>query len=291
MKVGIFGSSHQGEKQALIRRLFEKLALLEAEVYVEGGFYEVLSDELHLCPRVAGLLEGDLFDIDMAFSVGGDGSFLKTAARVNRQGIPILGINAGRLGFLADIGGGELDEALEEIFKNYYRIEERSLLCLDTQGQPFVGYKYALNEVAVLKRDTSSMLTIHASLDDHFLASYQADGLIIATPTGSTAYSMSVNGPIIVPQSNTFVLSPVAPHSLNVRPLVIPDSSVIALTIESRSEYFLVALDGRSEVLQADTKLRISKADFCTRVMKRYKHTFYETLRDKLMWGADVRSL
>jgi NAD+ kinase len=200
-----------------------------------------------------------------------------------------LGINTGRLGFLADVSNNELEDTLEELFKNYYKIEERTLLRLHTEERAYRGYNYALNEIAILKRDTSSMITIHTSLNNEYLASYEADGLVIATPTGSTAYSMSVNGPIIIPQSNSMVLSPVAPHSLNVRPLVIPDTYVITLGVESRSKNFLIALDGRSEVFPTGIELIISKADYTTKVIKRYNHKFYKTLRDKLMWGADVR--
>jgi NAD+ kinase len=289
MKIGVFGSEYQVEKHHLIKRLFEKLSLMEAEIYVDAGFYRYLTGILSHCPPVKGLIEGDTFHLDIALSVGGDGTFLRTAARVNKQNIPILGINTGRLGFLADVGANELEGTLDEIFKNYYKTEERSLLRLHTAERLFAGYNYALNEVAILKRDTSSMIALHVSLGDDYLASYLADGLIIATPTGSTAYSLSVNGPIIVPQSNSLVINPVAPHSLNVRPLVIPDTSVITLTVESRNEYFLVALDGRSEVFPAGTKLTISKADYTTKVIKRYGQTFYQTLREKLMWSADIR--
>lgn len=290
MKIGVFGSEYQIEKYNLIKHLFEKLSAMESEVCVDKDFYRFLSETLHYAPPVKRLIEGDTFDLDIALSVGGDGTFLRTAARVNKQNIPIVGINTGRLGFLADIGANELEDTLDDIYKSYYKVEERSLIRLHTTERLFSGYNYALNEIAVLKRDTSSMITIHVSLGDDYLASYLADGLIIATPTGSTAYSLSVNGPIIVPQSNSLVISPVAPHSLNVRPLVIPDTSVISLTVESRNEYFLVALDGRSEVFPAGTKLTISKADYTTKVIKRYGQTFYKTLREKLMWGADIRS-
>jgi NAD+ kinase len=289
MKVGIFGNTCQDRKQALIGRLFEKLHDVKADVFVDGDFYSFLIHTCGLRPSVTGLLEGDIFDLDLAFSVGGDGTFLKTASRINRQGIPILGINTGRLGFLAGTGSDELDDTLDEVFRNNYQTEERSLLRLHTRERLFAGYNYALNEIAVLKQDTSSMITIHACVDNDFLASYQADGLIVATPTGSTAYSMSVNGPILVPQSNSLVISPVAPHSLNVRPLVIPDTAVITLTIESRNEYFLVALDGRSDIFPTSAQLTIRKADYTTRIIKRCNHTFYKTLRDKLMWGADTR--
>jgi NAD+ kinase len=290
MKIGVFGSEYQAEKHHLIKRLFEKLSSMEAEIFVDAGFYRFLAGVLSHRPPVKGLIEGDKFDLDIALSVGGDGTFLRTAARVNKQNIPILGINTGRLGFLADVGANELEDTLDEIFKNYYQTEERSLLRLHTAERLFAGYNYALNEVAILKRDTSSMIAIHASLGDDYLASYLADGLVIATPTGSTAYSLSVNGPIIVPQSASLVISPVAPHSLNVRPLVIPDTSVIKLTVESRNEHFLVALDGRSEVFPAGAKLTISRADYTTKVIKRYGQTFYQTLREKLMWSADIRA-
>lgn len=289
MKVGIFGSQYQQEKQSIIRRVFSKLTSLEAEIYVDTLFHDYLLDAFGFEPPINGLLTGDIFDLDVAISLGGDGTFLRTAARVNRQNIPILGINTGRLGFLADVGSTDVEDTLEELFKHYYKVEERILLRLETESRTYKGYNYALNEVAVLKRDTSSMITIHTSLNGEYLTSYQADGLVIATPTGSTAYSMSVNGPIILPQDNSIVLSPVAPHSLNVRPLVIPNDFEITLGVESRNRTFLISLDGRSEIFPAGIQLKVSKADYTTKVIKRYNHTFYETLREKLMWGADVR--
>lgn len=289
MRIGIFGSEYQLEKQSIIRRVFSKLAALGAEVYVDADFSDFLRDTFGFEPAVAGILSGDEFDLEVAISMGGDGTFLRTAARVNRQNIPILGINTGRLGFLADVGSTEVEETLEEVFKHYYRVEERTLLRLGTETRAYQGYNYALNEIAVLKRDTSSMITIHTELNGEYLTSYQADGLVIATPTGSTAYSMSVNGPIILPQDNSLVLSPVAPHSLNVRPLVIPDDYEIRLNVESRNRTFLVSLDGRSEIFPSGIRLTISKANYTSKVIKRYNHTFYQTLREKLMWGADVR--
>ena len=289
MKVGIFGSQYQQEKQSIIRRVFSKLTSLEAEIYVDTLFHDYLLDAFGFEPPINGLLTGDIFDLDVAISLGGDGTFLRTAARVNRQNIPILGINTGRLGFLADVGSTDVEDTLEELFKHYYKVEERILLRLETESRAYKGYNYALNEVAVLKRDTSSMITIHTSLNGEYLTSYQADGLVIATPTGSTAYSMSVNGPIILPQDNSIVLSPVAPHSLNVRPRVIPNDFEITLGVESRNRTFLISLDGRSEIFPAGIQLKVSKADYTTKVIKRYNHTFYETLREKLMWGADVR--
>lgn len=289
MKVGVFGSECQVDKQNQIRRLFEKLRQQEAEVYVDAHFYSFLTETLRITPVMAGLIADDNLDLDVALSVGGDGTFLRTAARVGKQGIPILGVNTGRLGFLADVGAGDIEATLDELFKKDYNTEERTLLRLHTDDHVFKGYNYALNEVAILKRDTSSMITIHTTLNDEYLTSYRADGLVIATPTGSTAYSMSVNGPIIHPQSGNIVLSPVAPHSLNVRPLVIPDTYSITLRVESRSRYFLISLDGRSEVFPAGIDLTVTKAGFTAKVIKRRNHTFYQTLREKLMWGADVR--
>ena len=289
MRIGVFGSIFQADKKIQIKRLFDKLEQLGASVYIETQFSVFIKDVLDFTPQLAGELSQDDFELDIALSVGGDGTFLRTAMRIGKKGIPILGINTGRLGFLADISTTEIEDTLEEIFKNYYHVEERTLLRLTTETDRFGGYHYALNEVAILKRDTASMITIHTSLNQEYLTSYQADGLVIATPTGSTAYSMSVNGPIMLPHVNSLILSPVAPHSLNVCPLVIPDDLEILLTVESRSQNFLISLDGRSEVFPSGAQFMVSKADFNVRVIKRYGHTFYKTLREKLMWGADVR--
>ena len=286
MKIGIFGNDYQTEKQKSIKELFDCLHHLNGEIWVEASFYDYLSKQFAFTPSIAGLIDKDEFSLDMVFSLGGDGTFLRTAAWVGRQNIPILGINTGRLGFLAEISTSEIKETLEEIFRKEYRIEERSLLQLKTSA-PFGGqYNYALNEIAVLKRDTSSMISIHTYLNDEFLTEYLSDGLLIATPTGSTAYSLSANGPIIIPQANNFVLSPVAPHSLNVRPLVIPEDFHIRLKVETRSNNFLVALDGRSEVFISGSEFHIQKADFTIKMVKRNNHSFYDTLRKKLMWGT-----
>jgi len=289
MKIGIFGSDCHVEKLSLIERLFKKLHDLGGEIYIQRDFYTFLTAILNFQPMISGILEGEPSDLDIALSVGGDGTFLRTAAHINKHAIPILGINTGRLGFLADLGSEHLEKTLDALFEQKYKIEERMLLTLHTSEAVFQGNNCALNEVAVLKRDTSSMITIHTFLNDRYLTSYQSDGLIIATPTGSTAYSMSLNGPIILPESDNIVLTPVAPHSLNVRPLVIPGSHHITLRVDSRTQTFLVALDGRSEVLPVDTQLTIHKADYTTRVIQRLDHTFYQTLREKLMWGVDKR--
>lgn len=289
MRIGIFGSEYQTGKQSSIKSLFDYLFELKAEVWVEKYFYNYLSKTFAYTPKIAGLINQDSFALDMVFSLGGDGTFLRTADWVGKQGIPILGINTGRLGFLADINTDEIHQTLEEIFQNKYRVEERSLLQLDTLEQTFEQNNYALNEIAILKRDTSAMITIKTYLNEMFLTEYLADGLLLATPTGSTAYNLSISGPIIIPQSNNFVLTPVAPHSLNVRPLVIPENYKIRFKVESRSKNFLVALDGRSKVFSSGSEFEVKKADFSIKIIKLLNQSFYETLRKKLLWGADVR--
>ncbi|MDR0413117.1 MAG: NAD kinase [Dysgonamonadaceae bacterium] len=286
-KIGLFGSDYQAGKQSFIKSLFDYLEKTGTETWVEKSFRDYLSRTFAFTPRIDGVIDGEDFLPDMVFSLGGDGTFLRTAAWVGRRNIPILGINTGRLGFLADVGVSEINETLEEVFRGDYRLEEKSLLQLESSAQE--QRRTALNEIAVLKRDTASMISIYTYLNDVFLTEYLADGLLLATPTGSTAYNLSVNGPIIVPQSCNFVLSPVAPHSLNVRPLVIPEDYTIRLQVESRNRNFLVSLDGRSEVFPSGSEFRIQKADFTIKVVKRFNQNFYDTLRKKLLWGTDAR--
>jgi NAD+ kinase len=227
----------------------------------------------------------------MAVSVGGDGTFLRTAATVSDSGIPVLGINTGRLGFLAAINYTDMNETLQEVMAGAYKVEDRTLLKLLTgeTSSPKHFNVHALNEVAILKQDTASMLSIHACVNDDYLTSYQADGLVISTPTGSTAYSLSIGGAILSPTTPSIILSAIAPHNLTSRSLVVDDSSIISLKVESRSHTFLVSVDGESRVLDESVGIRIRKDDYTLRVVKRIGHTFYETLRDKLMWGEDVR--
>ncbi|MDH8701868.1 NAD+ kinase [Dysgonomonadaceae bacterium PH5-43] len=289
MVIGIFGSDYQAGKQNEIKKLFDCLFELGSEVWVEKSFYNYLSKTFAYTPKVAGLINQDEFPINVALSLGGDGTFLKTAGWVRRQNIPILGINTGRLGFLADINTSEIDATLDDLTNNRYRIEERSLLKIISPDFSEQENNCALNEIAILKRDTSAMITIQTYLNDEFLANYMADGLLIATSTGSTAYNLSVNGPIISPDSNNFVLSPVAPHSLNIRPLVIPENYKIKVKVESRSKNFLVSLDGRSKVFTSGSEFEIEKADYSIKIIKRESQNFYETLRNKLFWGSDIR--
>ncbi|MGL4293000.1 MAG: NAD kinase [Bacteroidales bacterium] len=289
MEIAVFGNSFQSEKGSRLGHIFRMLEKIEARVLIDAEFYRFLITKTELRPRYIALIEENDFHADIALSIGGDGTFLRTAERVGNKGIPILGINTGRLGFLADVPVHDIDNALTEIYKNHYNIEERSLLQLSISGYDEPYMAYALNEVAILKRDNSSMITIRVDIDSNFLNSYEADGLIISTPTGSTGYSLSVGGPIIEPKADNFVISPVAPHSLTTRPLVITDQCALDIEVHSRTDAYLVSVDGNSYTLTTANRLHIRKAPYKIRVVKRPGHTFYETLRDKLMWGADRR--
>lgn len=289
MKFALFGNTYQAKKSAHVIRLLSILKQYNAVVYINREFYHFLVDEQQMDIQAAGVFEGNDFEADMVLSMGGDGTFLKAASYVGNKNIPILGINTGRLGFLADVSPEEMEDTFKDIYNHNYKVEDRSVLQVISNGQPLKGYPCGLNEIAVLKRDSSSMITIHTSINGAYLTTYQADGLVIATPTGSTAYSLSIGGPVIVPHSNTIAITPVAPHSLNVRPIVINDDWEITLDVESRSHNFLVAIDGRSETCREGTRLSIRKADYNIKVVKRPNHVFFHTLRDKMMWGADGR--
>lgn len=289
MKFVIFGNTYQAKKSSHAKELFRLLEKHRAELYICRDFYHFLTNDLKLEIKDATLFDGDHFEADMVISIGGDGTFLKAAGRVGRKNIPILGINTGRLGFLADVSPEEMEETFNEIHKGQYNVEERSVLQLSSNKKKMEILPYALNDIAILKRDSSSMITIHTSINDAYLATYQADGLIIATPTGSTAYSLSVGGPIIVPHSNTIAITPVAPHSLNIRPIVIRDDWKITLDVESRSHNFLVSIDGSSESFTENDRITINRADYTIKVVKRLNHVFFDTLRSKMMWGIDSR--
>jgi len=289
MKFAIIGNTYQASKSSHAENLFRILAKRGAELCICRKFYHFLTDELHLTLPPASLFDGDEFDADMVISIGGDGTFLKAASRVGKKNIPILGINTGRLGFLADISPDDMESTFNEIYEHKYKVEERSVLHLKCDDANLQQAPYALNEIAVLKRDSSSMISIKVAINGAPLTTYQADGLVIATPTGSTAYSLSVGGPIMVPHCNTIAITPVAPHSLNVRPIVICDDWELTLDVESRSYNFLIAIDGRSESCKETTRLTICKADYSIKVVKRYNHIFFDALRNKMMWGADVR--
>lgn len=227
--------------------------------------------------------------VDYVISMGGDGTFLEAANKVGDREIPILGVNMGRLGFLADVLPSEIETTLDHVLRGDHIIEDHTVIKLETNGETVECNPFALNDIAVLKRDSASMISIRAYVNGDFLVNYQADGLIIATPTGSTAYSLSNGGPIIVPQSGSLCITPVAPHSLNIRPIVINDTSVINLEVCSRSHNFLVAVDGRSMKMAEETRLTICKAPYTIKLIKLKSQRYFSTLHEKLMWGADTR--
>ena len=289
MKIAIFSTTYKEEIDAPLRQTVNFLLGHGVDVLIERDFYSQIATKMKNFPTCK-TINTDTLNADLVISIGGDGTFLTTAACIGDKNIPILGINTGRLGFLADVAHEEIDNILQELLDGRYHVEERTVLELSTSDGSEKNYPFALNEVAILKQDLSSMISIRASVNNEFLNTYQADGLIIATPTGSTAYSMSVGGPLLVPQAQNLIIAPVASHSLNVRPLIIPDSWYIDLEIDSRSKSFLISLDGRSQVMPQTTKLHIAKANYTIKVIKPLHHSFFKTLKNKLMWGADKRN-
>ncbi|OYP42136.1 MULTISPECIES: NAD kinase [unclassified Prevotella] len=289
LRFAIVGNTYQAKKSASVQKILNCLAMHEAEVCMEREFHRFLVHGQHLSLDGVEVFDGNDFEADFTVSMGGDGTFLKTASMVGEKQIPIIGVNTGRLGFLADINPPEIDPMVQAIYEGDYAIDTRTVLQVETDGQPLAGCPFALNDVAILKRDVAAMITVRTTINGDYVTTYQADGLVISTPTGSTAYSLSVGGPIIVPGTHVFSITAVAPHSLNVRPLVLSEDSEITLTVESRSHNFLVALDGRSEKLPDSTRLTLRKAPYRVKVVKRAGQKYFHTLRDKMMWGADQR--
>ena len=279
----LFGNLYQREKSAAIQEVLACLKVHGARVVIDEEYYHFINE---MC-NVHRILDaekdrfttfvGDDFEADFAISMGGDGTFLKTACRVGAKHIPILGVNMGRLGFLADITPDDIESCLQALHDDDYAVESRAVIQVQA------------NDVAILKRDTAAMISIRTSINGEYLTTYQADGLIVSTPTGSTAYSLSNGGPVIVPGTGVLVMTAVAPHSLNIRPVVIPDNAVITLDVESRSHSFLVATDGRSEKCGEGTCITLRRAPYNIQVVKRSSTRYFSTLREKLMWGADVR--
>lgn len=288
IRFAIFGNEYSPNGAGTVIGIFNALRHHNAEYYVDRPYYDYLTGILHLDIDPTGVFDGYDFDVDFAISLGGDGTFLRAASRVGKKNVPVLGVNMGHLGFLADIAPDEAEAAINDIFEGKYRFVERSVIEASTENEPFRGNPYALNEVAVLKRDIASMIMIRATINGEYLTTYQADGLIVSTPTGSTAYSLSNGGPIMVPSTDVLCLTPVAPHSLNVRPIVINDNVTVELEVESRSHNFLIAVDGRSEKMQEGTKVTIRKAPFVIRIVKRLSKQYYKNLRDKMGWGQGV---
>lgn len=289
LKFAIFGNEYQARKSTSIEKILDYLVQKGAEIYVENAYYEFLIRSQHIDVKAAGVFEDYNFDVDYVISMGGDGTFLKAASRVGAKGTPIIGVNMGRLGFLADVLPGEVEAALDSLYAGECQIEEHVVIQVEAEGGVLAGNPFALNDIAVLKRDDASMISIRTQVDGELLVNYQADGLIVTTSTGSTAYNLSNGGPIIIPQSSSLCLTPVAPHSLNIRPVVINDTAEITLDVESRSHNYLVAIDGRSERMTEGTRLVIRKAAHTIKIVKQRNQRYFSTLREKLMWGADQR--
>lgn len=289
MKIALFGNVYQEHKPEAIGGFIEIVKKQGAELAIHKPFYDFITGNLKLEIIPEEIIQDDDFTADIAVCMGGDGTFLNVAQIVGHKQIPILGINTGRLGFLASFSPEDMDKAIIDICNGRYGTEERGLLHISCDELDIEDYPFALNEIAILKHDIASMISIHTSINGEYLTTYQADGLIISTPTGSTAYSLSVGGPIIVPQSDTISLTPVAPHSLNMRPIVLCDNSEISLCVESRSHNFLISIDGRSHSYKEKIILHIRKAPYSIKVVTTEGQSFFSTLRRKMMWGADRR--
>lgn len=292
MKVAIYGIEFQKVVIPYVEQLFGLLRNKGVEIWVYREFDSFLSTFMDCGSRHVYKDRFDLpSDIDFMLSLGGDGTMLSAVTILHDSEIPITGINLGRLGFLASINKNHIEQALDLLLNREYSIEKRTLLSVEADGiELFNGNRFALNDVTVLKRDTSAMITVNVYLNDEILNAYWADGLIFATPTGSTAYSLSCGGPIILPGSGNFVITPVSPHNLNVRPLVISDKDKLTIEIDSRSDSFLLSCDSRTCDLKTSVRLKITKANFNINLIRLKDESFFSTLRQKLLWGLDTRN-
>ena len=291
MKFSIYGKRFEPAYAKHVEHLFNALIRRGVKVSVYEKFYRFIQDYFHLPETVTTFTrEDDITDTSFLISVGGDGTLLDTVTFVRDSGIPIIGINMGRLGFLASIAKQEIKTAVESLMKGHFTIEKRSLIRVESNIPLFNGVNYGLNEVTIHKKDTSSMIIVHAYLNGEFLNSYWADGLILATPTGSTGYSLSCGGPIIFPNSENFVITPISPHNLNVRPIIISDNQVITFEVEGRSAHYLATLDSRTETLETTVQLAVRKESFELNLIRLSTENYLGTLRNKLMWGLDTRN-
>jgi NAD+ kinase len=292
MKVAVYGKQFQDNVTPFVVELFQELEKVQMEVIVYEPFYNFLSQQMNLnlflgtYNSYKELKNG----VDLFISIGGDGTILDATTIIRDSEIPIIGVNTGRLGFLADIAKNEIPKTINQLVNKHFSIDRRVMLKLETKCDVFGDLNFALNEVTISRKDTTSMITISTYINDQFLNSYWADGLIIATPTGSTGYSLSCGGPIVMPGSNNFIITPIAPHNLNVRPLVISDEYTIKVKVEGRDNRFLVALDSRIQSLEAGIELTISKEKFKTNMIETDTQDFSSTLRNKLLWGLDKRN-
>jgi len=292
MTIAITGSPYAEHFTKYIQHLIKKLESKHVKILVEEEFNVFLQNTIRCSNKIDTFNSHESLrdNADFLFSIGGDGTLLNAITLVRGSNIPIMGINTGRLGFISSISAGQIDDAINDLLKGNYKINERALLELNTENRLFKDKNFALNEVAISKKDTSSMIRIDSYVDDEFLNTYWADGLVVSTPTGSTGYSLSCGGPIIMPGTNNIVITPNAPHNLNVRPIVITDNSVVKLKVEDRDQLALVSLDSRSRAFDSDTELIIKKADFKIGLIQPQNNSFTATIRNKLMWGLDKRS-
>lgn len=294
MKIGIYGQFYHENAGTYIQLLLDALQKKGIEVFIEKNFLEIISQNEDITKNFSGFSTFTELDssFELFFSIGGDGTILKAVTFVRDLGIPIVGINTGRLGFLATIQKEEMTQSLAKILDGEYTISERTLLTVETnpENDEVQPLNFALNEVAVNRKNTTSMIKVETSVDDKYLTSYWSDGLIVATPTGSTGYSLSCGGPVIEPRSNSFVLTPIAPHNLNARPLVVPDSAVISLKVSGRENSFLLSLDSRIATLENGTCITIRKAAFTIKLLQLNEDSFIKTIRKKLLWGEDKRN-
>ena len=281
----------EGQQQN-VQIFFDELAKQNIEPVVFAHYFEQIKDSIRLPADTSVFsLSEDLSDeVEFIISLGGDGTLLDTITLVRDKNISIMGINFGRLGFLASIGQEELKTAVQALAKRSYVVDKRTLIHLDADLPLFGNVPYALNEFAVHKRDTAAMIKIHTYLNGEFLNTYWADGLIVATPTGSTGYSLSCGGPIVFPESGSFVITPVAPHNLNVRPIIVPDDNVISFEVESRSENIICSLDSRREIMGKHVSLAVRKEGFSVKLLRLSENSFLQTLHNKLTWGLDKRN-
>lgn len=293
MRVLVFGKQYKEKDLPQVQEALDALLAEGIEVSVYEPYLNDIRSKLSLPKNIepfAGYEDFRNQAVDFIMVLGGDGTMLSATTLVRDAGVPMLGINLGRLGFLASIEKTHIRQSVTMLARGQYRIEERSTIYLESNPHIFGALPFALNDCTLLKRDTSSMITIHTFLNGDFLTSYWADGIIIATPTGSTGYSLSCGGPIIFPDSGNFVITPVAPHNLNVRPLVLSDESVISFEIEGRADNFICSLDSRFELVGTQHQLAVRKNDFSIRLVQLQDSTFLNTIRAKLGWGEDVRN-
>lgn len=292
MRIALFGWTIGPIFHDSMRRLLEILHHHETEIVIYRPFLDFLKSEASIDPGNIPAFSSyeELKGVDFFMSIGGDGTFLEAITFVRDSGIPMVGINSGRLGFLADIAQSELEFSMEQLFAGKFKLQPRTLLKLENEFGLFSNFPYALNEFTVHKQDSSQMITVHVEVGDDLLNTYWADGLIVSTPTGTTAYSLSVGGPIITPGSANFVIAPIAPHNLAIRPVVISDNEVVTLWVEGRGGRYMASLDSRSAPFDTDMVWKISKSDFIINILKFENQSFYETLRKKLLWGADKRN-